>query len=268
MKGYQSTIFLWSIAISYFAQSQEVLPQPILEIHQSAKFFEVDQLNQIYIVTPQDQLIKYDVTGKQLFDFSDQTLGDLTHIDVTDPFNVLLYYADYQNIVLLDRTLSIPRQLSLLDLDLVNVNAVGLSRDNHIWVYDNNVFRLKKYNAQGQLLAQSADLSLLLNTTLNPIHLKEVDGQVYLNDPAVGLILFDLFGQYISTIGIRELENYQIIDEQLAYRVGETIRVYNLKSNLESKLLELKLSKEVEQVRLAKDYYFTLASESLKVWEW
>ncbi len=237
-------------------------------IDQSAQFFEVDRLNQIYLVTAQNQLIKYDASGKRLFDFSDQTLGELTHIDVTDPFNVLLYYADYQTIVLLDRTLSIPKQLSLLDLDLFNVNVVALSRDNHIWLYDNNDFRLKKYNEQGRLLAQSVDLSLLLNVNLNPIDLKEVDGTVYLNDAALGILTFDLFGQFSSTIAIKGLQNIQIIDNKLIYEEDGVVKLFHLISNVEQILFELNKDIDLKAFRMNEDFYFVLSSKSLKVWKW
>ena len=45
-----------------------------------AKNFATDKLSQVYVVTEQNEVIKYDPNGREMFRFNNNTLGDLQHI--------------------------------------------------------------------------------------------------------------------------------------------------------------------------------------------
>ncbi|NJO86859.1 MAG: hypothetical protein HC821_02050, partial [Lewinella sp.] len=57
-----------------------------------------DQLGQLYLLDIEQRLVKPDVSSDSLYTFENSLLGDLTCMDVSDPFGPLLYFGDYQTI--------------------------------------------------------------------------------------------------------------------------------------------------------------------------
>ena len=88
------------------------------EIEIEARLITTDKLQQLYVVTVDNDVIKFSPQGKELFRFTNNTLGELTHIDVTNPFSVLLYYPDYLTVYTLDRTLNKTGEFNFLELNL------------------------------------------------------------------------------------------------------------------------------------------------------
>ena len=68
----------------------------------------------------------------------------LAQIDVSNPMRVLLYYKDFSTIVILDRFMTNRSTIDLRKQDIFQVEAVCLSYDNKIWVYDEFEHKLKK----------------------------------------------------------------------------------------------------------------------------
>ncbi len=200
------------------------------EFATAARFFTTDQLQQCYVVTPDNEVIKYSNEGKLLFRFNNNRLGELAHVDVTDPFNVLLYYTEYFTVILLDRTLSQTGEYNLYDLDVVEVRSVGLSNDHNIWIYDDVVFKVKKINRNGQKLAESDDLSMVLGQRIQPNFIMERNNWVYVNDPEIGILQFDLFGQYVRTIDLLGLDRFQVHNKQLIYQQDNQLYAFHLEA--------------------------------------
>lgn len=208
--------------------------QSIPQIPITAKFIFTDKLQQIYAVTLQNTVIKYtpggDSSYREQYRFSNNTLGELGYIDATDPFNLLLYYPDYQLVVTLDRTLNQTGSFSLIEVGVVQARAVGLSNDGNIWVYDDANFLLQKLNRLGESLFKSQNLSLVLPKMPQPIQLIARENFVYLNDPKLGILVFDTFGQYYKTIPILDIIGFQILDNRIIYQNQEQLYWYDLKS--------------------------------------
>src|SRR5690606_16861793 len=118
--------------------------------------------------------------------FNNNKLGNLQHIDATDPFNVLLYYPDYFTVLTLDRTMNITSEYDLTNLNLIEVEAIGMSNDNNVWLYDEVTFKLRKVDRNGQVLLESVELNLLLQYTPHPNFILERENKVYLNNPETG----------------------------------------------------------------------------------
>lgn len=191
--------------------------QPLFQIAQPAKMLVGDKLQQFYLVTPANEVIKYSADGQLLYRYNNNTLGELAHVDATDPFQLLLYYPDFQVVLLLDRTLNLLGQYRLGQYGLLQPEPLGMSNDNLIWVYDQATFRLQKLDRQGKAITQSDDLNLLLGYPLQPRHLLARHNAVYLNNPATGVLVFDNFGQYLHTLPITGVARMQILDDTFVW---------------------------------------------------
>jgi hypothetical protein len=87
----------------------------------------------------------------------------------------------------LDKLLSVRNSINLKSKNLFSVRSVAASYDNNIWVYDEQYFKIKKFDDQFNLLLESPDISLLAeniqfstqNTQPSPVQLLDYDKQVF-----------------------------------------------------------------------------------------
>lgn len=101
---YFLTITWCLLAFNFNAISQEYTL--MAKIDTIAKIATVDNFGNLFVVTPQNELLKFNNTGKLLWNYSNRTYGEIKLLDVTDPLRVILYYADFQQIVVLNNNLS------------------------------------------------------------------------------------------------------------------------------------------------------------------
>ena len=230
------------------------------------KFFTTDKVQQIYAVTPQNEVIKYSPDGKEVFRFNNNTLGFLGHIDATDPFNLLLFYPDFQIAITLDRTMSQTGEFNLQDLNIFNVQAMATAQDNDIWLYDELNFQLKKISREGTVRSSSEDLNLLLGQAPKVTSIEARENFVYLNAPNIGLLVFDNFGNYHKTIPIKDIQQFQILDKQLIFQKEEKMYVFHLQALTEKPLTLPEIVTNAEQIRFQKNTLYVLIQNELKVY--
>lgn len=262
-------LFFSSCSAKTFPTSEDTSAyQLIKEIETDARFIAADKLQQLYIVNTKNEVIKYSPTGKELFRFSNNTLGDLTHIDVTNPFSILLFYPDFLTVYTLDRTLNKTGEYNLFDLNLTDVQAVAMSNDNNVWLYDDVFYRIKKINRNGDVLRESLDLSNQFAELLRPNFILERDNWLYINDPNVGVLVFDVYGQYSKTLEFKNLETFQIMDKLLIFEEGINLKSFHLQS-LTIKIIDLPEGISVEdQMIIQKSKLFIKKEKSVEIYEY
>jgi hypothetical protein len=179
--------------------------------------FTMDYLQNIYIATEEGQLLKYNNKGVKEFEYNNKRLGQATKIDASNPLNILVYYPDFEQIIILDRTLSEIKSINLLDLEIIEPAAVAMANDNNIWVYDQVAAVLKKVNQHNRVLFASRNLNQLTRKNLNPTHLQEQNNLLFLSDPQNGFFVFDTFGQLKQSFPILGMDGFQVQDQQIIY---------------------------------------------------
>lgn len=188
-----------------------------------------DKLKQIYYVSPRQVLYKCNEQGQVLFEFSNRYLGTLSKVDASDPFDILLFYPDYQTILFLDRTLNMTADIRLKAEQFPLPALVALGRDRQVWIYDAALNTLNRIDRQGNIKSSSQDLSLLLGRRFTPNQLVCNERGIYLVDPEQGVLVFDLFAQFQSFLPLGGIEQVQTFDQFLLYRragqyyLGESI---------------------------------------------
>ena len=218
------------ILFGQLANAQNVDSIPLIDSFEAqVQLLSSDKLKQIYFVSPRQVLYKCNEQGKVLFEFSNRYLGNLSKIDATDPFDILLYYPDYQTLLFLDRTLNVTADVRLKAEQFPLPTLVALSRDRQVWIYDAGLNTLNRMDRQGSIKSSSQDLSLLLGRRFSPNQLVCNERGVYLVDPEQGVLSFDLFAQFQAFLPLVGVEQLQAFDQYLLYRqqgsyyVGETI---------------------------------------------
>ncbi len=160
--------------------------------------YYLDHLGQSYAVTANNELIKYNTEGIELFRYADKRYGRLDFVDVSNPMQLLLYYGNFNYVVILERTLTNSGFLSLQELGFPVVQAISMGMDGNIWLYDSFNARLVKVNRKGIRIRESAELTLLLGRRPEIIRLREKGVKVYAIDKEnKRLYVFDLMGQWL-----------------------------------------------------------------------
>jgi len=118
-----------------------------------------------------DALVKRDLSGKEIYRYSNKLLGDIAQLDVSNPLRPLLFYKDQGVIAVLDNTLSQQKQIiSLNEIGLYQANSVANSNfDNGIWLFDVDVNEILKINANAAVTYRSGNLAVILPDITSPV---------------------------------------------------------------------------------------------------
>lgn len=258
-------LFLFLICFSLHSTAQNYEFKPLKTIDKKVRWIEVDKMKFLYLIENEHTLLKYSPDGNLLYQFNENSLGEISYIDISNPFRILVYFQSYATVIILDRTLSESQRLDLSNLNLPQVQALGIASDNNIWLFDNNSYTLKKINAQNNTIAESTDLSLLLSDEIIPNRLIEYENKVYLNSPNLGILVFDNFGTYIKTIELLNLDYFQLYEGQLFYVEDKVFKNYHLFSFQTQNILLPIIEAKLEQLCIAQEYLYIKYANEIKI---
>ncbi len=198
------------------------------EIKGEIKDFSVDNLGNIYLIMPNNQIKKLTAKGDSIAVYNDiKRYGNIYSIDVTNPLKVLIYFKDFSTIVVLDRLLSVRNVIDLRKQNILQVKAVASSYDNNIWLYDELDGKLKKIDDAGSVLLESTDFRQVFDPAPSPEAIYDRDGQLYLYDPKKGLMIFDYYGASKNNLQLLNYSDVQVIDKNtITARDGSRIILY------------------------------------------
>jgi len=234
-------------------------------------FFTSDFLNSVYVVSQQNQVLKYDSTGNLLAAYSNNKYGAVTSVDATSPFNVLVLHKDHSTLVTLDMRMN-PRQLyKLSSVGITNISAACLSTDNRLWIFDVDEQKLKKIDENYETIHQSFNIEELIGQNITPNFMIERDGMVCLYIPDLGFMAFDVYGNYYTSISHTDLEMdnidmFQVVNTKFVYHNKGQLGVYDLASGGIS-AVNLPKIKNIKQVQLQPGRLFILTNKELQFYK-
>lgn len=177
-----------------------------------------------------DELIKFLPSGKYFARYSNLKLGSITTLDATNPLKLILYYRDFQQIVFLDNQLSQTSEpVSLEKLGYEQTDLVCASANNGFWLYNKQNNELIRFNENTKKIASTGNLKQVLQTDLNPDFMLEHNGWLFLNSPATGIYVFDIFGAFSKVISLKNLKNFQVNEDIIYYKKDSSLCSYNYK---------------------------------------
>jgi hypothetical protein len=191
--------------------------------------FFVDNLDNVYVLTSTDQLKKYNAAGDSLAVFNNvRKYGKISTVDVSNPLKVLLYYKGFSTIVVLDRLLTVLNTIDLRRQNIFQVNAIGQSYDNNIWLFDEGDSKLKKIDDQGKLLLETLDFRLLFNEAPHITNIDDHEGFVYLYDPMQSVFVFDYYGALRNKILISGWQDFKVAGKFIFGINNDTLHRYEI----------------------------------------
>lgn len=203
----------------------------VKKIEAQIDVLDSDYLGNFYFIN-KDIITKLSSKLDTLFQQSFKVAGDLTSMDVGQSMKILLYSRDQNLIAYLDNTLTMNEsEISLGDKGLYMTELVTLSMlNNDLWVYNAENFSLEKYNTNFRRVFKSDNLAQLLYQELLPNYLVESEDQLYLNNPSHGVLVFDVYGTFLKTIPIKDVEKIRVFDKKIFYVKDDHIHYYDEKT--------------------------------------
>ena len=202
----------------------------------SYSYMDVDVLDNIYLITENNQLKKIRANGDSLAVFNDvKKFGNPTLLDVSNPLKVLLYYKNFSTVIVLDRFLTIRNTINFRNQNIFKVKTLATSYDNNIWIFDEQNISLKKINDEGKVLNETLDLRQLFDTVPSPSQITDKNNFVYLYDENRGFYIFDYYGSFKNNLPFLNWKHIAVYGNKLMGFVGNTFYSYEINSfNLKS----------------------------------
>lgn len=199
----------------------------LFSIPGSAHFVAGDHLANTYLLHG-FEVEKYDSTGRFVSRYSNNRLGAPAFLDASNPLKVLVWYADYQTAVFLDRNLTELGRLKLGEVGYPAVRCLASAADGNLWAYDESSAYLLKLSTAGEKLLESQPLSLEFSQRFAPACIRDDGGQgVFLSDPLQGVAVFDPFAQLDKTLLLKGLTRFEVENGTLYFADQAGIHIEN-----------------------------------------
>ncbi|MBI1343943.1 MAG: hypothetical protein GC171_13500 [Terrimonas sp.] len=230
MKGLFKYCFLPLLFLSGFVKAQQDSSFVFLKsVKGDIVDFAVDNMDNLYLFNSTDQLKKISAGGDSVAVFNDvRKFGKVSYADVSNPLRVLLYFRNFSTIVILDRLLNIRSTIDLRKQNIFQVQAIGLSYDNNIWLYDELDNKLKKIDETGKLLLETPDFRQLFDDVPSPQRIYDEDGLVYLYDKQKAIYVFDYYGSLRNKILITGWDNFKVVGRSVLGTTGNSMNRYRI----------------------------------------
>ncbi len=230
-------------------------------------YFSTDQFKNIYIIN-KSLINKINSENNTKINYSNNLFGDITSIDVSDPFRILIFNKDFNKILFLDNTLSeISSPIILDNLQYFNVTAVCQSNNGGFWIYDQNLNQIVYFDKNLKETKKSAQISSLLeyNDINNEVFMLEKNDYIYLGIYNEGILQFNNYGTYIKTFPIKDCTQFQVKDGYIIYSKNNKLFFYNT-SNFETEKIDLPLNSFIN-ARIENNLVFIQTTESIKLFK-
>ena len=143
----KKTLFIIIINFLYFSlRAQEVIPAVKQSYTRIACDIFLGFDNQKSIYSLKNNILKKN-SDSITYQYNNLSLGKITNVDFQNPLQIVVFYKNFNTVVLLDNQLN---EIKKIDFNLksipVTMEAVALSSQNQIWIYDSISSKIGLYN--------------------------------------------------------------------------------------------------------------------------
>ncbi len=183
---------------------------PVLVAHfpNNKSNITTDNLGNLYCYE-NSSIKKFDANGTIIAHYTDENHNEITTIDAQNPFRLLVFSEEANQISFLDNKLhTIGSPLLLDDLEQYSVTSACTSNKGGFWLFDSNSRNAIRYNNTLQVCEQTPRL----RTTITTEHasMVEQNGQLYIAIPTSGIYTYDSFGNFDMVIPLKNWQSLQI----------------------------------------------------------
>jgi len=230
--------------------------------------FTADNQDNIYLINSYDQIKKLDANGDSIAVFNNvRRYGKIAQLDVSNPLRVLLYYKDFSSIVILDRLLNVRSTIDLRKHEIFQVQAISLSYDNKIWLYDEFEHKLKKLDEDGKLLFATSDFRQLFDQAFSFSSIYDQDGLLYLYDKNKGVYVFDYYGTLKNIYSITGYDNFNVFGKYILGTKKDSLLRYQPSIFVMEEIPLPKAFQNISSIHFTSSRAYVLKKEELDIFQ-
>lgn len=205
--------------------------------HKGIQKIVVDDLGNTYVTDRENSITLYKA-NKTSFSFNEKRLGAVQSIDPSNPLKIVVHYADANQVLFLDNTLSLIGRVDLNNLGVFGMNVlVANSKLNGFWLFNPVELNLSRFDNEGS--QQSGfQLNQYIKAGEKPLMLLEKNGRLYMSLSTGKLLVFDINATYLFQIPALGINDFRVEGDRLFYYNGNSIVIRELES-VEQKELTL-----------------------------
>ena len=148
--------------------------------------------------------------------------------------------------IFLDSRLSeLQKNVDLFQEGFEQIALGATSHSNGFWLFDPVNFRLIRYNQELKRSHESLNLAQILKSEFQPTDMVEYKNNLYLADPNLGIVVFDIYANYVKTIPIKGIAKLRFGDDRIVYRSMSDWQAFNLLTS-EFETMNLDINEAVE----------------------
>jgi len=248
------------IIVLWFLQSSN----DVIKLSGKPEIFTTDKLGNCYIY--RDNLLKkISSDAKVLGQFSSLESGKLHSIDASDPMQVILFYKDFNQLILVDNKLSQIGKVFYFDLlDLSSVTAVCKSKQFAIWIFDEYEEKLILYGFNPQGIILTINIDKYKKDIGNVDFMIESGNEIYLKGKNNMIWVFDHYGSLQNKLELPMDNDFQIKNNTIIYSVNNQVVRHNV-LNEKSDSMRVENINKFDKIRIESNMIYILNSDSISV---
>lgn len=243
------------------AIGQVIIPLDTIKVKKDSRITS-DNLGNVYLISPTNDIEKYNVNGIKVATANFKVLGNITSVDASNPFEIYVFYRDQNKVLYLDNMLNLRGETNLETIDVSQCAAVARSFDNNLWLVDMGDQKIKKYSKDSKFIGESASLNTVItDEPIIPESMLDLNSTLYiLNNGAI--LNFDAFINYTKTVISDSISSFQIVNNRIVYLKNGAIHVYD-PYNFRFDKLNFNFTGKIKNMRIEKERLYILTDENL-----
>lgn len=189
----------------------------------------IDRVGFFYTVQSNGTIKKFSEDTELVAEYNQASTDTPDIIEAWSGMRVISFNRDKQNYTLFDRFL---RPLGSYTIDQalsIDSYLCTISGDNSIWVFDQSDYSLKKINTQ----LQSVEVEVFIDRKQfkaghNFNFIRDYQNMLFLNDPGIGILIFNNIGKQLRTLEFKGLEYFNFLGMDLYYVKDKQLHLHDL----------------------------------------
>ncbi|MDO7849349.1 hypothetical protein Q5H92_23500 [Hymenobacter sp. M29] len=230
----------------------------------------LDRRGALYVADADNNLRQYGPEGLPLNTYAPTQPGHAAQVEAWNVTTTLVFNDDRQQLILLDRFLSLISEVRLADFVDGTIRAATLAPDNRIWLLDESNLVLRAFDPNTQRMVQNTPLDLLIGRSRPDFRfLRQYQNNIYLVDRSTGIYVFDNLGNYKKKLPFTGLSMIGFRGDELYYLDAGALHFFHL-YNLTERRVALPVGLDpaaVRQVLVGETYAYIFTAAGVAVYQ-
>lgn len=201
-------------------------------------FIGIDRFDNTYYIKNNTFYKKGD---NETTSYANAQLGKITSVDIKNPLKILLFYRDFNTVILLDNKLNeLSNRIDFNEtLFSKNVFLTESSSNNNLWIYSLDDNTLQIYNYKTEKIQFTSQPLVFDNTRFKA---KKLVGS-YKNCWLIGeesILQFNQYGIFLNELEISDVTDLKLVEKNLVYLKNNDLYIRN-----DKKVMPIALEKEI-----------------------